>query len=488
MACLDRLPEIICAILITEWNGLNELARLDSACCNKELRQLLSNICQRGTFGFCLPRLAPSDLLVWMFAKNIRPKGLLSFSGCAFWSNSPLSENILEEKEFIFSEVCGIEVSLGYRCCDSEELDNEHCFIFKLIRFMNMCPRLNQFSAYLLHTFSYLDLFYLMDQSILRQMTSFSLLGLHGVDMAAVQHISATCVRLVTLEMNIAYWNETAILDMLGRHSTSLTAVSFNGCKQLTDALLERLIECLSSRLTHLTLCASSGSGLTIKFACCLLSSCKVLEELHLYFKRPNSENWWANCIKVRRIYNNNMLFLSKLGDGCHEIVLKCLDNHRILLSNLRLMDSLLLAALLLNNPNLHTISITECILGRESFDLLKEIIYQRLSLTVIKITNCYMVQLAHNIVSLLSNLPLHVTALLIGAHPSIDLADLLVIVKSNPHLEVLWFADCKIETEECNYEATKLKVLACGGTKLRIVDDLWPEFADEFFDFEFSL
>jgi hypothetical protein len=488
MACLDRLPESISAILIAEWNGPIELARLDSACCNKQIRPLLINVCQQSTFGFCIAKPVPSEVLVWMFTKNIRPRGLLAFRGPEFWSCSPLSEKILEEKEFLFTEVVGLKMSMGYRCCDSEELDNEHSFIFKLIRFLNMCPKLKEFSAYLLHTFSYLDLFCLMDQSILRQMTSFSLLGMYDVDMAAVQHLSATCVRLVTLEMNFVNWNETIIFELLSRHSTSLTSVSFSGCKQLTDALLEKLIECLSPCLKSLTLCAlaRSGSAMTTKYTCGLFSSCKVLVDLYIHHKR--SSNWWTNCVKVRNKNNNSMLFLSELTDGCHEILFCCPNNHRILLSNLRLMDTLLLAALLHYNPNLHTISINECILGPESFDLLRNIFYQCTSLVVIKITSCCMVFLAHNIVSLLSNLPLHVTSLLIGMHITIDLADLQAIVKSNLHLEVLWFANCMVETLVCDYEATKLKVLACGGPRLRIVDDLWPEFADEFFDFEVSL
>jgi hypothetical protein len=230
------------------------------------------------------------------------------------------------------------------------------------------------------------------------------------------------------------------------------------------------------------------------KFAHDLLISCKSLVNLHVYQKVDSGLKGWLNSIKLININSENRkttVFFSKLCRAedmfRHQILAVCSKISCLILSYLSINGAVLLLKAVLRHHcrTLRVLSVTRCDFGAESFELLRKLFTVCVSLTVIKITRCTMSQLYHNTVTLLSFLPPHVTKLLIGGDYCIDLNDLLVIVRSNPHLEVLWYADCRVESEECDYEGTKAKVLECGGEKLRVIDDLWPEFSDEFYDSE---
>lgn len=498
MAYLDQFPDALVSVLASEWNGHRELCLLDSAYCNKQFRSFLIRLCQHKTFSIEVPRCVDSSVHAWIFAKLIRPKGLLTFCNGSFWAESPLSKSTLDEKEHLFSEVTGIKMCSGYRAAGTDPFDDEHSFIFKLIRFMNMCPKLSQLATNFVHSFSYIDLFRLMDQTILKQMNSFSLCGVYktvGIDMEALNYLSMACEKLVTVEMNISGWDECGIFKLLARHSGSLTTLSLSEC-HLTPAFLEKLVEFLSPRVKNLRLCALSHGGLTERFAYDLLTSCKVLENLHIYQKVRSGHRGWLNSIKMINMgTRKSTLFLSKLcrteDSYRHQILAACPNTSSIMLSHLRAQDgtALVLEAVLLHNlTTLRVLSVTRCVFGSKSHDVLRQIFAKCTSLTVVRVTLCDITQLGQNIVSLLCNLPQNITKLLIGGDHSLDLAGLLAIVKTNPHLEVLWFRTCTIyiDTEvDFDYEATKVKVEECGGEKLRVVDNLFPEFDDEFFDSE---
>jgi hypothetical protein len=86
-------------------------------------------------------------------------------------------------------------------------------------------------------------------------------------------------------------------------------------------------------------------------------------------------------------------------------------------------------------------------------------------------------------LVHLLSDLPVHLTSLLIGFHDGFDVTSLLSIVRSNQHLETIWYARCKLESTDCDKASIGEYVQACGGEKLVIIEEEFPQFlADEFF------
>ncbi len=164
-----------------------------------------------------------------------------------------------------------------------------------------------------------------------------------------------------------------------------------------------------------------------------------------------------------------------------NEILLACHRGIRkISLSHMQLRKQLFLATLVLLNLNLSVISITNCFFGTASYLLMREIFMTSPLLTTIHMTFCHA---EASVFDLLCSLPHNVTRLLIGVHQKMDLSHLLLIVSSNPQLELLWFANCKLDTPECDYEAIKKKLQACSGGKLRIIDSMWPEFYDGFFD-----
>jgi hypothetical protein len=484
MTNLQRLPEILFDILLTEWNGVKELTKLDTAFCNNQFRKYLVKSYERKTFTIALPTSVSGDALKWLFEKCIKPEGLLSFCSGSLWNNSPLSETVLDEKERLFSNVSAIKVSLGYRCAGSDCLDNEHEYIFKLIRFMNMCPLLRHLFSYFVHTFDYHALFMLMDQSILKSMTEFSLFGVsyRGISMAAVNHISRTCSKLTTLEMNICDWNEDDIVKLLHQHSSTLTTLCLAECP-LTTRLGSTIIACLAPRIKKLRICTLRGDVNMTKFAFEVLSSCKAIENLHIFFQRPEEGKY--NCRTVKVCHSKSAGRSVTLSDFAHdsfehnEILTRlCVNNDRIALSNVFfLKPPRFMNRLITLNPNLGVFSISRSVLGKNSFELLRNLFERCSSLHTIHVADCDILLLSHNIVKLLSSLPRNVTTLLIGKQPSIDLVDLKRIVKSNPFLETLWFSDCCCDDSLFlkDYAHAKMELLACNeGTKFSIIDGLW--------------
>ncbi len=141
------------------------------------------------------------------------------------------------------------------------------------------------------------------------------------------------------------------------------------------------------------------------------------------------------------------------------------------------------LSTLLSFKHDLRAISFSSCTFGRESFAMTRSLFRKCPLLTSIKLSSCYVIPVDRRVIDLLHALPVNVIHLLIGEHVRMNLDDLLAIVSSNPQLEVLWFADCDLDSENIDYESIKVKVRNCGGKNLRIIDSLWPEFCDGFFD-----
>ncbi len=220
-----------------------------------------------------------------------------------------------------------------------------------------------------------------------------------------------------------------------------------------------------------------------------ILTSCKVIQNFTIFLERPHTPSAIClNKIKVSRFEaKSRMLFLSGLGDGGiekrHELLMSCHDNHKISLAHMRLWDPILFKTLETQNPKLTSISVADCTLSAKSFESLRSVLLRCTMLTTVCVQNCLCVSLGLSLVSLLSDLPSNIKILFIGSHPGIDLADIVTIILSNPYLETLWFAECEVETVQCSYLECKQKILRCGGARLRIVDDLWPEFIDGFLD-----
>jgi hypothetical protein len=482
---MDTLPEMLLDILLSEWNGVKELTKLDTAVCNMQSRKFLLQSYERSTFAIILPSARSHKALEWLlFEKSIKPTGLLTLSKSSFWraEMSQLWDKLLDEKEHLFSKVKAIKLSLGYRRCESDALDDEHEYIFKLIRFINACPSLRNLNSFLVHNFDYYALFTLMDQSVLKFMTEFSLFGIlyQGISMNAVNHISVTCSKITTLEMNICNWDEDDMIRLFCRHATSLTTVNLAEC-HLTTRLGNTIIECLSPHIKNLSLCTSRGDVRIAKFASEVLSTCKSISNLHLFFQRPERDQSMLRNVKVSNFQGSNQkLFLSDFGHNSdeHNDILTncCINNETIALTNVFFLEPpKFLSHLMALNPNLRVFSIKKCVLGADSFLWLRTLFEKCSTLHTIHIAECNLVLLAHRVVGLLSSLPRNVTTLLIGKHTSIiDLADLKVIVKSNPFLKTLWFdhhgGDSLILED---YVFNKAELYACG-TQLKIIDDLW--------------
>ncbi len=486
MSNLDLLPEILFDILLSEWNGVAELTALDSAYCNEQSRPLLLGAFQRKTFAVDLSCTTCVVAKKWIFCKHIRPKGLLSLYDDSLWSGSVVSMN----KSDLFDQVTSLKIGNGYRLTYSDELKDEDLYVFKLVQFLNMCPKLRKFSAFFVHSFNYFNLFSRMDQNLLKNMTAFQFSGLTrgGISMQAVNYISSTCTNLIDIEMTIDDWNEDGILELLSRNSPSLTVVSFKRC-HLTERFLYKLIMVLSQRVKSLTLSTFSGAIFTNQYVRELLLSCAALKDLEIKHQRHRFDNSFLE-VKIKRFKETNCnLFLNNMTSANfdhrqNEVLAYCPNNHKISLTYIRTISLSFISSLMSHNVNLHTISMTECIFGADSFHSLRLLFERCMNLNVIKMRNCSFELMEQTLVTLLSDLPQHVTTLLICGHPNLNLDDLLLIVGSNPHLETLWYALCKIETAMCDREATKIKIQSCGCKQLNIVDKEWPSFLmdDDFY------
>jgi hypothetical protein len=358
-----------------------------------------------------------------------------------------------------------------------------------------MCPKLKVLNLRIIHPFKYGDVFQLMDQEILKEMSFFTTLGpsFHGVDMFAVNHLSLTCSKLITIQFNIQDWNEAEIRNLLSRHSSSLTTVSFGEC-YLTETLLNSLAEFLSERIQNITLCALKGSRLTGKFGRELLSSCKVLRNLIVFHQRRNEapSQWWQNSVKVMNVGQCHCsLFLNRVGvddtvETGHEILLSCRKIRKISLTNLQLTQYKFLSTLSTHNSHLIIISLSECILGADSFCLLKRIFNKSPLLNTIHMTNCHALLVSHKIFNLLCGLPANVVNVFIS-HSYHDLNDLLLIVSSNLQLELLGFWPCRQTTEngagctDCAIHNATL--LSSGGANLKIIGEPPKWFSGGFFE-----
>lgn len=477
---MERLPEAIFDMLLSEWNEVKELTKFDSASCNSHFRPSLISAYERKTFF--LNDLVGQKAQAWCFNKCIKPKGLLSFHGGSFWcpSNSPVTENILQNNDHIFLEVTGLGVSLGYRRSRSDVLDDEHLYIFKVIRFVNSCPKLRAMDFKLLHSFSYVDLFQLMDQSILRRMTTFVIVGNRqlGISMDAINHISFTCASLIVLKLEVSDWAEDIILRLLFKHSHCLTTVSFREC-HLSDALLEGIVHNLSQIVVNITLIASQRNYLCAKFVNELLSECKCIENLHVgsRYTPVNFEQYIKvlhfQCENFRSLFIKNA---SEVQSDIHvKILAKCTKIRWVSLCHMSLSPLFLQTMLTQNKHSLNFINLAYCTMDHLSCCLLRDVFVACTSLNTIKIENCSLdLLVSDGFVSLLSELPSHVTTLLIGGHARLDLADVQSIVFSNPHLQKLWYAEeCHLETNKCDKSKTKAFIQQCGGPHLEIIEDL---------------
>lgn len=495
MSILDCLPEVLFDIILTKWNGTRELGRLDSSYCNKQNRSNLLNAFKRDTFSIDMSSIYKPSVLSWLFTKYIRPHGSLSFGHGSLWSDEILPEKVMKENSMLFSKVQSVRLCLGYRPCHSEVLEDEHLYILKLNQFLNICPVLQRLQAFFIHSFCYNDLFLVMDQNILRNMTGFHLKGIvecSMVSMVVVNHISKTCQRLVFLHLCFSDWNENDIRELLLKHSKSLTNITFERC-HLTDNFLKMLKDISSPYVTSLSLVACGGHDSVVKFTCELLKYLKVFKDLHVSRTVATAHyDMVKESVRVRNFGEESSLHMYKLSEETrHEILVNCPNNRKISLRDLKFTNDRLFMDHLINcNLRLHTISLSQCVFGLESYTMLRLLFQKCTHLAVIKIEYGSFVMPDHTLVSLLSFLPRHVTTLLLGHKLGIGLEALLSIVRSNPHLETLWYFHCVMETDEfdlhadqCEQLATfKKKIQECGGDKLNILDGEVPDLLFEKF------
>jgi hypothetical protein len=440
-----------------------------------------------------------SKAQAWLFLKGIKPKGRLVFCNETFWcaKQSPLTEKVLDENENIFTKVTAISICAGYRHIESYVVDEEHLHIFRLIRFLNMCPKLKELNQRMTHPFSYAEVFLLMDQDVLKEMTSFSLCGasFHGIDMYAVNLLSLTCSKLVTIQFNIRDWNEDEIRNLLSRHSKSLTNVTLGEC-YLTESLLNSMIEFLSENIKIICLCALKGSPLTGRFGHELLSACTQLKDLTVFHQRRGDapSQWWQNSVKVRSAReqcNCSSVFLNRIDvndnvESGHAILALCRKIRKLSLANLQLIKSKFLRTLSLHSSHLNIISLSDCVMEGDSYYLLKGIFTKSPCLNTIHVSGCHVMLLTRTMFDLLCDLPSNVLNLFLS-HSYYDLTHLLRIVRSNSQLELFGYWPCKAITEagggcgDCSIHNATL--LANGGPKLKIIGAPPKGFSGGFFE-----
>ncbi len=446
MSVLLELPETILVSIISEWNGIHELTKFNSAFCNKEARFFFIAFCISNQFA--MKGLGSSDEnKLGLFQNNVKCEGLKVKNPSTIF----FSEFLTKPELFVDTEI--VEVSFfDNLVIDDKFVKNiekyvqqtkwqRRIFSEQLVMFLNKCcPSLRHLTLHFdLVALNFTKFFVAFDSKISCRLKTLDL-GRAEVDIEVVDYISKLLEGLSTLKLKFSRWSDRVFCELIAKHGASLQSIALYGC-HLTEGLIDLLLSGLETT-SLISFGFDSGCEYCQDLFCKLSNGCERLVCLNIFGTFPdNLDRQYEMKLEKGNVDEQQVLSLTgslhHMSVEFQDVLSNCVNNSTVKLYHLANLTCESLKAVSSLNPHLLGISLSGCAIPQHGgcFRSLRELFQKSTTLKTIEVALCDIN--AFTFVSLLVRLSSSITTLILGdaVNPP-EFKQFKCVIRTNQHIQ----------------------------------------------------